>query len=126
MFAHILLSQLYTSRDDGLITAGDEWDKAISQRIEDADIILLLISVDFINSKYCMGKEMKRALERHVDKEAIVIPILVRDCYWKPMPFAKLQGLPSEMRAIANWPSEDAAYLDIVTKMGELLETMTE
>lgn len=112
--------------DDGLITAGDEWAEEISERIEDADIILLLVSVDFINSEYCTSVEMTRALERHVDKQAVVIPVLVRDCYWNAMPFKNIQGLPTGMVAISNWPNEDAAYLDVVVKIRERLEELTE
>lgn len=112
--------------DDGLITAGDEWADEITEHIEEADIILLLVSDDFCNSAYCTSVEMNRALERHVDNEAVVIPILVRDCYWKAMPFKHLQGLPTGMQAIANWQNADAAFLDVVTKIREKLEELTQ
>lgn len=50
---------------DRRITAGDEFAGVIDARLESADLILLLVSADFLNSNYCFDVEMKRALERH-------------------------------------------------------------
>jgi TIR domain len=66
------LIEVWHDRD---ISAGMEWEREISQHLNTAQIILLLISPDFMNSDYCYGVEMKRALERHERKEAQVIPI---------------------------------------------------
>ena len=54
--------QLWTDRR---ITAGGEWKDQIDENLERADLILLLVSADFMNSDYCYDIEMKRALERH-------------------------------------------------------------
>ena len=58
------------SWDDRQIKAGDEWGGEIDQKLEAADIIILVISVDFINSPYCYDVEMTRAMERHESGEA--------------------------------------------------------
>jgi len=71
--------------------------------METADVILLLVSADFIQSDYCYDVEMKRALERHEAGEACVIPILVRDVAWKDAPFDKLQFLPAGGKAVTTW-----------------------
>lgn len=92
---------------DRKISAGDKWDEAISGALEKADIVLLLISIDFINSKYCYDVEMQVALDRQAANEAVVIPIIVRNCMWKSTPFAKLQALPLDGRAIASWSEWD-------------------
>ena len=76
------------------IGAGKEFDQEISQHIEEADIILLLISPDFLASDYCYEKEMTRALERHKSGEARVIPVILRPCDWHDAPFGKLQAVP--------------------------------
>jgi TIR domain len=121
------LTHVYSLKiwDDGLIEAGTEWNKVIRDRLETSDIILLLVSVDFINSKYCLGVELKRALERHVDKKSTVIPVIMRDCFWKIKGLQHLQALPAEARPIANWPNKDAAYLDVATKIEEILNRLT-
>ena len=55
--------------DDRELPAGGQWADEIDQRLESADIILLLVSADFIHSEFCYGKEMKRAIERHKAKD---------------------------------------------------------
>ena len=62
--------------------------------MEDAQIILLLISPSFLASDYCYDIETKRALDGHDKGEAKVIPVLLRPVDWEGAPFARLQGLP--------------------------------
>src|SRR5688500_9459165 len=75
---------------DRCIEAGADIDDEISDRIEEADIILLLVSADFINSDYCYSREMTRALEKHKAGEVRVIPVILRHCDWHTAPFGKL------------------------------------
>jgi hypothetical protein len=56
---------------------GAEFGNAIDENLDSSDIILLLISPDFMASEYCYEKEMKRALARHAKGEARVIPVPV-------------------------------------------------
>lgn len=65
------------------ISAGTEWEHQIKEQLNTAQIILLLVSPDFMNSDYCYGVEMQRALERHERGEARVIPIILRPVYWQ-------------------------------------------
>ena len=60
---------------DRKIGAGTEWEGQIDNNLEQADVILLLISSSFIASDYCIDKEMKRAIERHDAGDARV-PVL--------------------------------------------------
>ncbi len=99
---------------DRKITAGEEWKKLINQEIRSADIILLLISSDFIASDYCYENELEIAMELHESNQAIVIPIILRPSDWTETTFSKLQALPKDARAISIWDSEDEAWLDVV------------
>jgi internalin A len=98
---------------DRLIKPGAEWANVIDANLEHAQIILLLVSVDFMASDYCREVEMKRAMERHEKGEARVIPIVIRDCNWKTAPFAKLQALPKDGKAVDLWPKKDSAWRDV-------------
>jgi internalin A len=109
---------------DRKILPGNEWDREIDNRLERADIILLLISADFIASDYCWNSEVKRAMERHLANEAIVIPVLLRTCDWNSAPFGKLQGLPSDVRAVTSWPDRDAAWTDVSTGLRAMVERL--
>src|ERR1035441_1649714 len=75
---------------DRRITAGSELENAIDKNLSEADVILLLVSPDFINSDYCYEREMIRAMERHKNGEARVIPVILRACDWHELPFGQL------------------------------------
>jgi hypothetical protein len=107
---------------DRKIKAGDEWDKQISTNLQSADLILLIVSIDFINSDYCYDIELARALERHSKGEAIVIPIIARSCMWKTAPFASIQAVPKDGRPIALWPNQDEALSAIAESIKETAE----
>ncbi|HFB99509.1 MAG TPA: toll/interleukin-1 receptor domain-containing protein [Phaeodactylibacter sp.] len=107
--------------DDRAIDAGDEWHDEIMNALEDADIILMLISNYFIDSDFIWDKELKRALERHEAKTARVIPIIIRPCDWYDLPFGKLQAVPRNGEAISTWDNPDEAYLFIAQQINRLL-----
>lgn len=98
---------------DRRIIAGQELDKTISEHINNDDIILLLVSPDFIASEYCYEKEMTRALERHDAGEAIVIPVILRACEWHYAPFGKLMATPRDGKPVKQWPDLDEAFLQV-------------
>ena len=102
---------------DGQISAGAEWENEIDKRLESADIVLLLVSSAFLNSKYCYGREMTRALQRHEEGTARVIPIILRPVHWENAPFSKLQILPTGAKPVTNWTNADEAYKDIAVQL---------
>lgn len=102
---------------DRRITVGDEVDAAIDANLASADIILLLVSPDFLASKYCYSVEARAAMERHAAKTARVIPVILRPCEWRETPFGKLLAAPSDGRPVTKWPDIDEAFLDITQKI---------
>ena len=95
------------------LTGGDEWRKKIDHHLNNSQIILLLISSDFISSNYCYDVEMARAMELHKSQKARVIPVILRPVHWQTLPFSELQALPSDGRPVKQWPDLDEAFLDI-------------
>src|SRR5712691_978913 len=109
-----LLRHLLPLRQQGLIewhdrdiSAGTQWEREIDKHLNNAQIILLLVSPDFLNSDYCYGIEMQRAMERHERGEARVIPIILRPVYWERTPFGKLQVLPKDAKPVTLWANRD-------------------
>jgi hypothetical protein len=98
---------------DRMIGAGAEWEGMIDVHLNDARVILLLISADFIASQYCYDVEMKRALARHDERQALVIPIMLRAVSLKGTPFAKLQALPKDAKPVVTWADRDSAFVDV-------------
>jgi len=106
---------------DRRILAGDELEGSISAAIESADLILLLVSPDFLASKYCYDVEMQRALERHEASEARVMPIILRPCDWQESPLSRLLAAPKDGKPITKWPDLDEAFQDIVSAIRKAL-----
>ncbi len=105
--------RVITTWHDRMIKPGTEWKDVIDANLEQSQIILLLVSSDFMSTDYCWEIEMKRAMGRHEKKEARVIPIIIRDCKWDTAPFAKLQGLPKKGKAIDLWTKKDSAWREV-------------
>ena len=91
-----------TTWHDREILAGEEWEQAIDKHLNTANLILLLISPDFMASDYCYGKEMQHALDRHRTGTCRVVPILLRPTYWEEAPFGSLQLLPTNAIPITS------------------------
>jgi hypothetical protein len=109
---------------DRRIGAGAEWAGAIDRELEAADIVLLLVSADFLASDYIYDVELKRAMERHEAGTAKVIPVILRPCIWHRGDFAKLQALPRDGEPVTSskWPSQDAALNNVAEGIARLVE----
>ncbi len=105
---------------DRQIPAGTDWESEIDSRLMRAQIILLLVSPSFIESKYCYDVEVRDALDRHEAEEARVIPIILRPCAWQEAPFGHLQALPEGARAVTQWDDRDQVCLDIARSVMEI------
>jgi len=129
---NMLKSHLRQLQREGLIAvwhdrdirAGDEWEHEIDEHLNAAQIILLLVSPDFMNSDYCYGTEMKRALERHERGEAKVIPVILRPVYWHGKPLGKLQALPTDGKPVTSsyWHDVDSALYDVTNGVYKVVE----
>ena len=104
------------------IVPGQQWDEAIDAQLSSADLILLLVSKDFLNSDYIWGKELAVAIERAERGDASVVPVLLRAVDIEDAPFAKLQGLPTDLRPVTSWPNRDEAWTDVAKGIRRTVE----
>ncbi|MGH9769513.1 MAG: toll/interleukin-1 receptor domain-containing protein, partial [Blastocatellia bacterium] len=109
---------------DRRITAGDDWRDKIEKPLDSADLILLLVSSDFLNSDFCYLIETSRALLRHDSGDARVIPVIVRPVDWQGEPISKLQALPKDGKAVTSWPNRDEAWLNVAQGVRKAIEEM--
>lgn len=107
------------------ISPGTDWAQAIDTHLEQSAIILLLVSPDFLASDYCYAIEMQHALQRHDANEARVIPLILRPCAWMHTPFAKLQCLPRNGKAITLWDNQDLAWTDVASGIRKAIEDLS-
>jgi hypothetical protein len=111
--------------NDRELIAGQEWNAEILDELSKAEIILLLISVDFIASQYIWDKELATAMKRHEDGTAQVVPIILKNCLWQDMPFAKLQALPRNAKPVTSYENRDDAFTEIAVSIKKLVEYMS-
>ncbi len=112
--------------NDRKLDSGTEWDKKIKKELNEADIILLLISADFIASNYIWNVEIKKSIERQQRNEAVVIPIFCEACDFKGMPFAKLQGLPIDAKPLANFDDINIGLTQVAKGIRKIVELHTK
>jgi hypothetical protein len=98
---------------DRRIGAGEDFGMEIDRHVETDNIILLLVSADFLDSDYCYEKEMLRAMARHEAGDAAVIPVILRACDWHGAPFGKLNASPPDGRPVTQYPDRDQALLEV-------------
>ncbi len=109
--------------DNRDVQAGAERDKENEEHLNAAQIILLLISPDFMNSDDCYN-EMRRALELHENGQTCVIPIILRPFQIKDAPFSQLKILPTDGRAVTVWHNRDEAFADVARGIEEVVEKL--
>lgn len=112
--------------NDRLITPGKEWNREINENLINSELILLLISADFMASSYCYDIEVIKALELHNNGKARVVPIILRYCDWKQSDFEKLQCLPKDANPINSrkWENDDAAFLNVVDGLKSVINEL--
>ncbi len=111
---------------DRRITAGEELHGKIGQKLEEAHIVLLLVSPYFLASDYCYDVEMTRALERHAKGEARVIPVIVHPCDWQHAPFGHLRATPTDGKPISKFSNKHDAFLEIAQDIRRVASELPE
>jgi hypothetical protein len=110
--------------NDRKIISGQEFDKAIDENLEIADIILLLISPDFLASDYCYEIEMSRAMERHEQSKSVVIPVILEPCIWQKAPFGKILATPEDGKPVSKYPNKNDAFVEITKAIMGAVESL--
>lgn len=113
-----------TTWHDRRIVPGQEFEHPIDHYFSQADIILLLISSDFIASDYCYQVEMTNALERHKRGDAVVIPVILRECAWHQLPFGSIMAATIDGKPITRFASHDEGYVQVVNAVSRAIADM--
>ncbi len=114
---------LITAWHDSRIIAGSNRKQEINKHLNNAGIILLLVSPDYIASDECYEIE-QRAMERHNAGEARVIPIILNYVEWEEASFSNLEVLPANHVPITGWPNQGQAFLEIIKGIRKAVDTL--
>ena len=104
-----------------MIVPGTDWDKTIDDNLKSADIILFLITPDFLASGYINDVEVVQAMKQHSSGQSHVIPVFVRDCSWTTAPFGHLQGIPKG-KAVKLFPDRDTAWREVADAITKIVD----
>jgi len=115
--------EVWTDED---IIPGQVWDNEIKKSLENADVILLLVSNDFLVSNYVNDVEIKKALERYNKGEAIVIPIVLRPTQFTDFEIGKFQALPKLAKPISKWENRDEAWLNVSQGLKKVFNSISK
>ncbi len=110
---------------DRKITPGLDIDQEIDSNLRKADLIVLLVSPDFIASDYCYSTELRLAMELHASGRARVVPVILRPVDWQDAPFSKLLALPKDGKPISTWSNRDRAFLDVENGIRKILDELS-
>jgi hypothetical protein len=99
---------------DGKLLPGQRRLDEILQHLSDADIILLLVTPNFLSSDHIWNIDIQIAMTRAEDDDAMVVPVIVEPVRWEDAPFRHLQPLPESGQPVTKWSSEDDAWLSVV------------
>ena len=124
MLAGLQRRRVIDAWQDRRIEPGEEWFKAIKQAIQESDMAVLLVSADFIASRFINDDELPDLLKRREEEGMIVIPIIVRDCLWQSEPVLKdLQALPTDGKAVITFSEATGERDQVWTKIAQAIES---
>lgn len=109
---------------DSEIQPGCEWEPAIARQLDASQLVLLLVSSDFVASNSCYENELTSALKRHEAGSARVLPIILRPCLWQDLQFGRLQATPRDGKPVTSWSNIDEALTDAAMAVREAAQTI--
>jgi hypothetical protein len=108
---------------DTRIEGGDEWYQLIQEAINNCDLALVLVSPDYIASRFIQEEEQPRLLMRRQEIQLRVIPIIIRPCTWQAEPVLKdLQALPKHGKPVITFSIEDGSRDQVWTDIANAVE----
>ncbi|MPZ82340.1 MAG: TIR domain-containing protein [Actinophytocola sp.] len=119
--APLVREGLINPRCNRVILPGADWKREINNELAQADIVILLVTADFIASVYCFEKEMVEALRGRAEDGVRVLPVIVKPADFRNMPFGRFQALPRNLRPISTWANADEAWLEVVHGVREVV-----
>jgi tetratricopeptide (TPR) repeat protein len=122
------MQELLSVWDDRKIAGGEDWYPEIEQAIQSAHVAILLISADFLSSKFIQGKEVPPLLQRRKNEGLRVIPLILKPCAWQAVEWlSKIQGRPIDNQPLSGFDehNQDHHLKDMVLEIKELLSTIS-
>ncbi len=96
------------------VVAGQDLEEEIKEHLNDADVILPLLSTDFIVSECYAYLNAPQIFFKYKQGRVVLLPIYVRSVYLEPTPFFRMKKLPNDSLPISKWDDKDEAFEQVV------------
>lgn len=99
---------------DGNITAGSSFEDKICENLALADIVVFLVTANWLNSDACIKEWEQAKLHSEEQTNKLLIPIIAAECAW--MDFDDMKSklvLPSDGKPVTQWKSKDSAWSNV-------------
>ena len=114
---------------DGEIKPGDHWDEEITQAMNNADLIIFLVSNHFLASSFIRKHEAPMAMVRVNQGKAVIVPVFItKTPGWQKEDWNTLQALPSTVKPVdhPDWGTPENAFADVEEKLRELIPRLPQ
>lgn len=115
---------IISSWHDGVIEAGQQWETTLKGALETSNVLIFLVSSDFVDSDYINDVEIKKAMERYNSGSVSIVPIWIRPLFEADDFLSRFQALPQDRKPISTWANADEAWVDVVTKLNQLFKRL--
>ncbi len=120
MIKPLIYKRVFDIWHDRMIDAGDNWNEEIERELRVCHVAILLVSKDFLDSRYIFEQELTILLQRRQYEDVLVVPIILEDCLWKKTQLAQIQALPRDARPVKSFKRRDVAWTQIAEHIYEL------
>jgi hypothetical protein len=110
--------EIFWDRD---LEPGVEWHPEIKDELKDADVVLLLVSPQFLASRYCQQVELPAALDLHDCGLASAIPVILRPCAWQETALGRLQTIPRSGKPVIEWTERNDAWAEAARSIASVV-----
>lgn len=107
---------------DQKVDIGQDLDGVIQENLQNSDIVVCLVSTEYLNSDYCIRKELEVAIDKQTIDDSKIFPIIVEECIWKRTYFGKIKCAPQDGGPISKYENISSIYLDVVDQLMSQIE----
>jgi len=111
---------------DRKIETGEEFQNDIDNNLDNADIICLMISDNFLSSKACIT-EKDVSLKLRSRKGIRVIPVIISPCAWTMhKELSELLASPTDGKPVTSFADQNDGWLDAVNWIVKVCQSVTQ
>jgi len=114
--------------DESIAQSINQWKDSVKMAIIEADVVIALISNDFLYSDFYYKELFQLAYNLHLKGKTVVIPVIIRHCFWEVTLIKKINILPENGNPVVDgsWNSVDTALTEVVKGIFDIIKPKDE